>query len=407
VPDDVFCEHDFRHMAAGRRLPVAWALVGKRGLLRAAGLVIWAFAGIPAAVDIARDTTCATAGEVARVSVWIGAFAVFGLAFFRATARELHADRRLVRLIAVQSLAALAMNVVLCTGFEAALLAVVAVELGLTLAPRLALPWLVAQTVVLLGLAAHHMGPHRTLYWSLVVIGAEAFAFTVAAIAGRESVARRALEAANAELRATRESLARASRDGERLRIAREMHDLLGHDMVALHLELETAGHLAEGRAREPVERAQRIGKTLLADLRRAVSQLRSDDHPVDVAAVVRGLLDGVKGPRVHLDAPSVLELHDGERANTLVRCVQEIATNTIKHAAAANLWISLEHVDGRVTLRARDDGRGAPSFAPGHGLAGMRERMSALGGELALETGAGDGFRVCATLPIEGRVRA
>jgi len=68
-------------------------------------------------------------------------------------------------------------------------------------------------------------------------------------MAGREATARRALEETNAELEATRESLALATRDAERLRIARDLHDLLGHDLIALHLELETARHLADGKA--------------------------------------------------------------------------------------------------------------------------------------------------------------
>jgi signal transduction histidine kinase len=232
-------------------------------------------------------------------------------------------------------------------------------------------------------------------------VGAEAFAFTVAAMAGREAAARRALEATNAELQATRESLARASRDAERLRIAREMHDLLGHDMIALHLELETAKHLSEGRARESVDRAQKIGQTLLTDLRDAVSSLRADAPPVDVAAGVRTLVLKVKTPRVHLDAPESLELEDPERANTVIRCVQEIVTNTIKHAGAENLWITLARREGKIELAARDDGRGSGALVPGNGLEGMRERMIALGGELVLETEHGDGFQLRASLPL------
>jgi signal transduction histidine kinase len=372
-----------------------------RGLLRAAGLLTWAFAGIPAATSIATETTCSTVGSAATVAAWIGAFAVFGVTFFRATRESGHRPEWMVRMLTVQTFAALAMNVFLCTGFEAALLVVVAVQVGLALPLRRGLLWLVAQTLGLFVLASHHMGWHRSVYWAIAIMGAETFAFTVAAMAGREAAARRALEKTNAELEATRESLACASRDAERLRIAREMHDLLGHDMIALHLELETARHLTEGRGKEAVERAQNIAKTLLADLRRAVSSLRTEASSGDVAAEVRAFVDKVQGPRVHLALPESLDLRDPERANTLLRCVQEIVTNTIKHAAAENLWITVKRQNGCIELEGRDDGRGAPTVVPGNGLEGMRERMTALGGDLTLDTTTGNGFHVRAVLPI------
>jgi signal transduction histidine kinase len=295
----------------------------------------------------------------------------------------------------------------LCTGFEAALLVVVSVQLGLTLPLGRGIAWVVAQSLGLFALATYHMGSDRSVGWAVTVVGFEAFAFTVAAMAGREAAARRALEKTNAELEATRESLARASRDAERLRIAREMHDLLGHDMIALHLELETARHLTDGRGQEAVGRAQQIGKTLLADLRDAVSSLRVDATPVDVASSVRALVEKVQEPRVHLSAPTTLDVPDSERANTLIRCVQEIMTNAIKHAEAKNLWITLERRNGCIELAARDDGRGAPALTPGNGLEGMRERMTTLGGELAFETHDGEGFRVKAVLPIRNEVGA
>lgn len=240
-----------------------------RSLLRAAGLLVWAFAGTPAALSIAeRPGRISTQG----LAVWIGAFVVFGVTFFRATRAAAPEGGEGTRLLLVQTLAALAMNLFVCTGFEAALLVVVAVELGLFLPLSLGLPWLAAQSIMICLLATHHMGWESGGYWSIAVIGGEAFAFTVAAMAGREAAARRALEKTNAELEATRESLAGASRDAERLRIARELHDLLGHDLIALHLELETARHLAEGKAKEPVERAHDVAKRLLADVRHAVS---------------------------------------------------------------------------------------------------------------------------------------
>jgi signal transduction histidine kinase len=357
---------------------------------------MWIFAGVPAAFSIAHDPTCGFRGGL---PVWIAAFAIFGVTFFRATRTD--APDPPTRLLFVQTLTALGMNVVLCTGFEAALLVIVAVQLGLSVPVARALPWLALQSAGMAALATMHMGAPATVWWMVLVVGAQTFAFTVAAMAGRESAARRALEKTNLELEATRQSLARASRDAERLRIARDLHDLVGHDLVALHLELETARHLAQGDAKAPIERAQGVAKTLLADVRKAVSSLRDDARLVDVASLVREVTEKVTEPRVHLDAPASLDVTDGERANTVVRCVQEIVTNAIKHARAKNLFITLAERDGRIEVSARDDGRGASAFTQGNGLRGMRERVEALGGELAVESGDGNGFRVRACLPI------
>jgi signal transduction histidine kinase len=235
----------------------------------------------------------------------------------------------------------------------------------------------------------------------ITMIGAEAFAFTIAAMAGREAAARRALEQTNAELQATRESLAHASRDAERLRIARELHDLLGHDLIALHLELETVRHLVDGNAKARIERAHDVAKHLLADVRNAVTRLREDAGPIDVADRVRAVVENARGPRVHLDAPKTLDVDDGERANALVRCVQEVVTNVIKHAEAENLWISIVRRPTCIELTARDDGCGTRRLTPGNGLAGMRERLEKLGGELVLKSEEGDGFRVHANFPL------
>lgn len=369
-----------------------------RSLLRAAGLLVWAFAGTPAALSIVRHPYGVGLGELV---VWGGAFVVFGVTFFRATRKDAPEGRDGARLLLVEAAAALTMNLPLCTGFEAALLVVVAVQVGLAMPVRVGLPWVAAQSILLFVLATYHMGFPGGAYWSIAVVGGEGFAFTLAAMAGREATARRALEKTNAELEATRESLALATRDAERLRIARELHDLLGHDLIALHLELETARHVADGKAKESIERAHDVAKSLLADVRRAVTSLREGQGPVDVARGVRDAVAKVQEPRVHLEAPDTLAVDDAEGGTALVRCAQEVVTNAVKHASAENLWITLTARDGSVELSARDDGKGTSDLTPGNGLAGMRERLERVGGELTLETRAGDGFRLRARIPM------
>ena len=123
----------------------------------------------------------------------------------------------------------------------------------------------------------------------------------------------------------------------------------------------------------------------------------------MDLARALAPLAEGLPRPRVHLDLPKNLELTDPEQAQALVRCVQEIVTNTGKHADAENLWIEFRTTAGGLEVRARDDGRGARDVQPGHGLSGMRQRLEGLGGRLQVVTEPDRGFQVEAWIPLRG----
>lgn len=228
--------------------------------------------------------------------------------------------------------------------------------------------------------------------------GFQLFAALMGIGALREGRAREALAEVNDELRAAQALLRESARAGERLRISRDLHDLVGHQLTALALELEVASHQATGAAAEHVGKARTIAKDLLTDLRKAVSQLRST--PSDVAAALTGAVTGVVRPKVHLEVDPDLVLTDPDQAHALVRCVQEIVTNTVRHAAAENLWIEVGRDDGGVTVRSRDDGRGTAAIRPGNGLTGMRERFEQVGGRLSYQSTPGHGFRLEASLP-------
>jgi signal transduction histidine kinase len=90
----------------------------------------------------------------------------------------------------------------------------------------------------------------------------------------------------------------------------------------------------------------------------------------------------------------------DASRAETLLRCVQEIMTNTARHADAQNLWIRLDARADGIALHARDDGRGADVIACGNGLTGMRERFELHAGHVEFSAGRGTGFEVRGFLP-------
>src|SRR5262249_35482405 len=125
-----------------------------------------------------------------------------------------------------------------------------------------------------------------------------------------ETAARQRLAAANAELAATRELLAQSTRIAERGRIARELHDLPGHHLTALSLNLEIAHHRTEGEAHESVGTAQSIAKLLLGDVRAAVGRLRPGDD-LDLAAALGKLAAGIPHPRVHVDVAPGFSVDD------------------------------------------------------------------------------------------------
>ena len=232
-------------------------------------------------------------------------------------------------------------------------------------------------------------------------LGISLFAFMSSVVALRQHAARDELRKVNSELQATQALLAENTRIAERVRIARELHDLVGHHLTALTLNLEVASHLVEGKALEHVQQARSLAKLLLADVREVVSEMRYEDK-VDLAAALRALVEGVPEPQIHLDLPAELSMVDPATAQALLRCAQEMISNSVRHAGARNLWVHLSlNTDGAV-LTASDDGRGTNAIELGNGLRGMDERLRQLGGELAVESRAGAGFSLYARVPVE-----
>src|SRR5216684_2518545 len=245
-------------------------------------------------------------------------------------------------------------------------------------------------------------GGRSTLSLMSTYVGFQVLALFSCFLAASEASARAGLARANNELRATGELLANTSRLTERESISRELHDTLGHHLTALSLNLEAASHLAGDNTLIQIQRAQSVTKLLLYDVRGVVSVLRGED-PIGLAQALRTLVAGVPSPQIHLLIAEDLAIDDPMRAHTVLRCVQEILTNAVRHAAAENLWIELERTDSGIMIRARDDGRGAKEVQPGHGLTGMRERLEHVGGTLEIETQPAKGFRIAARMPESG----
>ena len=177
----------------------------------------------------------------------------------------------------------------------------------------------------------------------------------------------------------------------------------MGHHLVALSLNLEAAIH-RHGAADEELATARSLARLVLTDLGEMVAALRHEGG-VDLTRALALLARDIPRPRVHLEAPAALTLADPERAHALLRCCQEAITNAVKHSGAENLWLAVAREDGAAVLQARDDGRGAQGFVlgetGGHGLSGMRERLAAFGGTLAIDPRPGAGFCLTLRLPL------
>ena len=266
--------------------------------------------------------------------------------------------------------------------------------------PRTAgLAWILVQTMLLGAALAVGFNPRASLLLVPPYLGFQVVAFLAFHLLARETSAREALAAANAELCAVQEILADSSRMAERLRIAHELHDALGHRLTALSLNLEAARLKSEGRLRERIEIAQGISRDLLADVRSIVSETAAfRDSRFEKA--LQALIGAVPRPTVHLEVPEGFRVEDPERAHVLLRCAQEILTNAARHSDADNLWIVVEKRDDVFCIEAHDDGRGSESKGDGFGLRGMRARLERVGGELLIASTPGEGFHVRAVLP-------
>lgn len=245
--------------------------------------------------------------------------------------------------------------------------------------------WLLAGAVSVFTLsqAFHWQGTSLmlALTGSLTLSLFHLFAVIATHRARREQVLREETAALNRELLATRELLTEHSRQSERLRIARDLHDLLGHHLTAQILQLEVATHITEGDGRQKVEQALALGKLLLSDLRTAVSELR-EDEPIKFEDAVERLISDLPGIQVQLDFEA--QLDDIHQAETLLRCTREALTNVLRHSNATECLISFTEQENGFQLRISDNGAARDKVEPGNGLKGIQERVEETGGKVS-----------------------
>ncbi|WP_425477272.1 sensor histidine kinase [Stenotrophomonas humi] len=226
----------------------------------------------------------------------------------------------------------------------------------------------------------------------LIFAGFQAFAMLTTHYAHTAEQARDRLALVNADLLATRALLAESSRDAERLRLSRELHDVAGHKLTALRLQLRALA----GRNDAPAELAlcEQLSAELLGDIRAVVHSLR-DGGQLDIATALHALAAPLPRPRLQLQLDDDVQVRDTAMAEALLRCVQEALTNSARHGESQVLQVTLRQYEGRLQLDMQDDGKLRGELREGNGLIGMRERVVEHGGRLHLQRAASGALHI------------
>jgi signal transduction histidine kinase len=270
-----------------------------------------------------------------------------------------------------------------------------------------------------LGVAAVQLTPGRTGVDTLVGnLGIVAAAWLLGRFAHNYRAYAARLEERTAELEQAREELARRAVADERLRLARELHDVVAHAMSVIAVQSGVGAHVADTQPKEAAKALAAIeatSRSTLEELRSLLGVLRQDSEPQGDLTPMPGLGDldsllaevGKAGLAVRLQVRGTRPPLPAGVDLSAYRIVQEALTNVVKHAGPARAQVVVGYRHQDVTVEVTDDGRGTMTSGSdgragtGHGLIGMRERVAAFGGDLEVGPRPGGGFRVAARLPL------
>jgi signal transduction histidine kinase len=245
-----------------------------------------------------------------------------------------------------------------------------------------------------------------SISWVMPFIAAIVFVAAFTQITVSEQKARAELAQAHHKLREYAVQVEDLAIVEERNRLAREIHDGLGHYLTAVNIQIKAALAVAEqdpARTLESLKKAQTLTQEALADVRRSISSLRED--PISgkpLSETLTRLMEDVRatGMEANFTTVGVPYPLNSQVEFTLFRIAQEGLTNVSKHAQASCIDLNLEYLDRSVRVSIKDNGVGASQTGAGFGLMGLRERVELLGGNLVLVTSPGQGFLIQAEIP-------
>ncbi|MDO8329531.1 MAG: sensor histidine kinase [Fluviicoccus sp.] len=207
---------------------------------------------------------------------------------------------------------------------------------------------------------------------------------------------------AHAQLHATQQLLTEAVARNERTRIARDLHDQMGHHLVALTMQLQVLEKKLPDAALPELGQARDLARDLFEDVRATLLQLRQDQS--DFGELLERMLANIPYLKYDVEIDSELLMLDAQLASCLLRVVQEAITNALKHSDASRMRVILRRDDhGGIRMEVQDNGRMVrlAEFGSGLGLGGLEERVAELGGHLQAGP-TGEGFRLVAEFPEE-----
>jgi signal transduction histidine kinase len=267
---------------------------------------------------------------------------------------------------------------------------------------------LALQVVLVFGASALRVATHDGETWPELLRAWTVWSAILAAAFATGSAARVRAES----WRGVRAEQARRAASEEQLRMAQELHDVVGHGLAVIAMQAGVALHVLDrdpGKARESLEAIRTMSRESLDGLRTELAQLRggAGDVPerrplpgvTDLALLVQRVREG--GVDVRLQVTGPVDGLPTDVGAAAYRIVQESLTNVLRHADADAATVVVRAADARLEVEVVDRGGGGPPGPDGSGIHGMRERATALGGTLDAGPASGGGFRVRAVLPL------
>ena len=272
---------------------------------------------------------------------------------------------------------------------SAILFILIATQLPHHFSKPVAMGLLVALNLAYYGLLQYLGGP-QGLFTVLMYFLFQLFGFAAVELMLREQFAKEKLAAVNRELLATRYLLKTSTRQQERLRISRDLHDVLGHQLTALSLNLEVASHTVPDEHKPMLQQNLAQARQLLSDVRSVVREIRSEEQ-LDLAAALSELVGQL--PQCRLSVDDDMAIYSTALKQQLLFCLQEGISNGLRHGGADDFRLSCRRTDDKLTLCLADNGGAdnGPGTSAGSGLRGMEERLAPFDGRVALQvTSAG-----------------
>src|SRR5258708_560177 len=384
----------WRRGALDRRTPGA----GLLGPLNATAYVAW----LAAASSLLGTTGAQTIGS-ARWVAGLAALIVFLIALGTRAILEEHSDSdaMLGGTVMLQAVIAPISLWMLRDHLQAILLVLIAAQLPALHNRRLSLATLMLSNGALFVWLARSQPLPKAMQLGLAYVAFQLFAAFVSQAAYVAQESRREVLRANRELEAARALVAEGARAQERLRLSRELHDISGHKLTALKLQLSLETRTQGNSASGTLAQCLTLADELLTDIRMVVSALRQEDT-IDLRTALLALNPAVASVSVKFNVEPGAVVSDIGKAEALLRCAQEGLTNALRHGGATEVLITLSRNEQELVLSVEDNGAGYSSPTPpaGNGLRGLRERLEEFEGVVSLDRRSPRGCILRAVLP-------